>query len=221
MTAQDLLNLAIPAMRGSDTVQQTLDRMDEYKVSHLAVVEGQHYLGIIAEPLLLNQLDYSLTLSELPLEAKTGYVLAKQHFYDIYRTCADNNMSVVAVLDSELHYLGCTTLTDVAEAYGRIYSMQMPGAVLVISMNERDYSMAQIARLVESNNLRVLNSFVEMDEEDPQRISLTLKINNNESSRVVATLERFGYIVMAQYNALPGPDADRDRLDSLLHYLSV
>ena len=60
------------------------------------------------------------------------------------------------------------------------------------------------------------------DEIDPYRIRLTLKLNTDNLARITATLERFGYIVTAQFSGAAVPtDDEQERYDALLRYLSV
>ena len=89
-------------------------------------------------------------------------------------------------------------------------------------MDERDYSLTQISRYVEENNAKIISAHVAQDEIDPYRIRLTLKLNTDNLVRITATLERFGYVVTAQFSGTAVPnDDEQERYDSLLRYLSV
>ena len=60
------------------------------------------------------------------------------------------------------------------------------------------------------------------DEIDPYRIRLTLKLNTDNLARITATLERFGYVVTAQFSGTAVVNEDeQERYDALLRYLSV
>ena len=56
---------------------------------------------------------------------------------------------------------------------------------------------------------------------DHSKIKLTLKINKTEISRVVATLERFGYQLIAKYQEGPEISNEKERIDILLKYLDL
>ena len=60
-------------------------------------------------------------------------------------------------------------------------------------MNSSDYSLAELSRLVEENNARILSSSVRQDPADVGKIKVTLKINLEDISSIVATFERFEY----------------------------
>ena len=57
--------------------------------------------------------------------------------------------------------------------------------------------------------------------DDRGKIKLTLKINQLDLSRIVATLERFGYRVIGRYQEAPHDDDSKERLDMLMKYLNI
>jgi hypothetical protein len=97
----------------------------------------------------------------------------------------------------------------------------MPGSILVLSLNYADYSLAGISRLIEENNAKILSSIIKEDPLDPGKIRLTLKVNLGDMSRVVATLERFGYKVIGRYQESKPIENERERIDMLLRYLDI
>ena len=88
-------------------------------------------------------------------------------------------------------------------------------------MNHVDYSLAEISRLVEENHAKILSSIVKEDPLDPGKLRLTLKINQLDLSRIVATLERFGYKVIGRYHETKVLGDEKDRIDMLLRYLDI
>jgi hypothetical protein len=88
-------------------------------------------------------------------------------------------------------------------------------------MNHNDYSLAEISRLIEENRARVLSSIVKEDPLDPGKIRLTLKLNELDLSRIVATLERFNYKVIGRYQESKPLGSEKERIDMLLRYLDI
>ena len=88
-------------------------------------------------------------------------------------------------------------------------------------MSANDYSLAEIARLVESNNAKILSSSLKEDELDISKIKLTVKINQTDITHVIATLERFGYKVIAKYQETGQMEDQKERLDILMKYLDI
>jgi CBS domain-containing protein len=148
-------------------------------------------------------------------------VTENQHFYDVIKEAHQNALQVVAVVDELGKFRGVITLKDTVTALARTYATQSPGGIIVLSMREYDYSMAEIGRLVESNQAKILSSYLEPDPYDPTRIKVTLKLNLIDLSRVIATLERYNYRVIAKFQEMETVDYDKERLGLLLRYLDI
>jgi hypothetical protein len=116
--------------------------------------------------------------------------------------------------------VGVITISDTLTAFARS-SMQEPGGILVLLMDERDYSLSEVSRLVESNDAKILSSYVCTDKTDATRIKLTIKINRNDLSRIIATFERFSYNIVAKFHHTQGNEDDKERIDLLLRYLNM
>src|SRR6267143_2111492 len=113
---------------------------------------------------------------------------------------------------------GVITFQDIMTSFAQTASVQMQGGILVLSMDLVDYSLAEISRYIEENNAKVISSTMIEDPMDKGRIKLTLKINQLDLARIVATLERFGYRVIAHYQANRTESSDKERIDMLMRY---
>lgn len=221
MIAEALINPLIPALKRSDTAREALRQMDDLGLSQLPVVDKEAYQGFLSEEALLSLNDTKASIASLALQGSEAYVLNSQHVYDVFRASARYKTQVVAVLDNDSRYMGSVSTQDLLEAIGNTYSMQHQGGVLVISLYERDYSLSEISRLVESNAAKVLSANTDTEPSDVAKIRLTLKINQTDLSRIIATLERFGYNIVEQYHQTPNQSIDRERLDMLFRFLDI
>ncbi|MBF9255266.1 CBS domain-containing protein [Pontibacter sp. 172403-2] len=221
MIAEELINQMIPPLKLYDTVEKALRWMDEFHVNELPVVSNRRYLGLATEHNLIELDDRSLPLKEVTLEYQDVHVQQHQHFYDVMEAAIKNKIQVVVVFDEDQDYVGIITINDTLAAFGQMSALQGQGSILVLSMAERDYSLAQISRLIEEENVKILSAYVSPDELDPYQIKLTLKLNASDLTRIIATLERFEYRITAQFNDGAKYDVGRDRLDMLLKYLDI
>ena len=221
MIAEELINQMIPPLKLYDTVDKALRWMDEFRVNELPIVSNRKYMGLATELSLIELTDRSQPLKDLGLEHRDVHVMQRQHFYDVMEVAIKNKIQVVPVLDDEHEYMGIITINDTIAAFGQMSALQGQGSILVLSMPERDYSLSQISRLIEEENVKILSAYVSPDEMDPYNIKLTLKLNTTDPSRIIATLERFEYRITAQFNDSNDNDVGRDRLDMLLKYLDI
>ena len=220
--AEDLINEMIPPLKGSDTAAKAARWLDEFHVSQLPVLDDRLYRGLVTEADLADFDNPETLLSELALKYGDIFVRPDQHFYRVMELAIANSIQLVPVVDEEHQYAGVVTIADVLAAFGQQSSVGGQGGIIVLSMEERDYSLTQISRYVEENNAKILSAHVAKDEHDPYRIRLTLKLNTENLARIIATLERFGYSVTAQFSgATTVSEDEQERYDALLRYLSV
>jgi hypothetical protein len=97
-------------------------------------------------------------------------------------------------------------------------SMKEVGGILILEINNIDYSMAQIAQIVESNNARILSSYI-LTNSSSSKLEITLKINKLDLSSIIRTFERYDYVVKESFQKSMDNDDLQARFDSLMHYL--
>jgi hypothetical protein len=78
--------------------------------------------------------------------------------------------------------------------------------------------MAQIAQIVESNNARILSSYI-LTNSTSSKLEITLKINKLDLSSIIRTFERYDYVVKESFQKSMDNDDLQARFDSLMHYL--
>ena len=109
MIAQELIIDTVPPILANESCEKALIWMDEFKVSHLPVVEGVNYLGLVSDDMILDSNDADVEVGKMNLISSRPYVYAYQHIYEVMKLMADLNISVVPILDKNENYLGLTT----------------------------------------------------------------------------------------------------------------
>ena len=221
MIAEELINQMLPPLKTTDTAEKARHWMDEFRISQLPVVKNQEYQGLINEDTLLQAESATLRMDEVKLTCENVYAVRYQHFYDVLKLALDNQIQAIAVLDEEKHFMGAITVNDTLLAFAQSVGMQEQGGIIVLLIDERDYSLSEISRLVESNDAKILSSHASTDAYDKTKTRLTLKINRNDISRIISTLERFDYHIVAQFQNTELETSDKERLDLLLKYLNI
>lgn len=221
MTAEELINHMIPPLKVTDDAHKAIVWMEEFRCNHLPVVDDGQLLGFISEEIILESNDIGKRLSDFQLTAQKCSVPLNAHFYEILKVAGDNKLQIVAVHNDARQYAGVITIQDILATFAQSASVQMPGAIIVLSMDLVDYSLAEISRYVEENNAKIISSTMVEDPMDKGKIKLTLKINQVDIKRIVATLERFNYRVIARYKETPHEDHEKEKIDLLLRYLEI
>ncbi|MGN6180520.1 MAG: CBS domain-containing protein [Mucilaginibacter sp.] len=220
MYAIELISDAIAPVHTSDTIQRVLERMAEFRISHLPIVNEEQFLGLLSEDDFANVTDNQVEVGALGLSLVNPYVLTDQHIYDVIRLFCEQKLSVVPVLDHKKNYLGLITINAMNEYFARITAADQAGGIIVLEINNKNNSLAHMAQIVESDNAQILSSYV-YAYPDSTRMEVTLKVNKQDISAIVATFLRYDYDVKATFHNVGDNDGSKDRYDSLMNYLNL
>jgi predicted transcriptional regulator len=220
MRAIDLITDEIPPLTHSDTGETALNWMEEFKVSHLPVLKLGNFVGVISESDILDKMDLEKSLDELFQHLPRPYVISTDHIYQILSRISELKLSVIPILDDKENYIGCTTVQHLMSRIANTGSIKENGGILVLEMAHCDYSMAQIGQIVESNDAKILSSYI-MSSPDSTSIEVTLKINKIELDRIIRTFERYDYIIKASFQKSVYQEDLIYRYDALMNYLNL
>ncbi len=219
MVAESLISNVIIPLRTSDTGDEALSMMNDFYVHHLPIVNNEQLLGVISENDILNY-DANEAVGSYSLSLRRPYVNAKDHIYEVMRQLALGELSVIPVVDDENNYLGVVTQEDLLRYFASTFSFAEPGSIIVLEINKRDYSLAEIARIVESENATILSNFI-TSQPDSLKMEVTIKVNRQNIQSIIATFQRFDYLIKASFNESEYIDSLKERYDSLMSYLNV
>jgi len=220
MLAIELIADAIPPVNTSDSIQKVIDRMIEFRVRHLPIVNEEQFLGLLAEDDLVGETDYQTPIGALALSLVNPYVLEDQHIYDVIRMFYERQLTVVPVLDAKKNYLGLISVNALTEYFARLTAVEQPGGIIVLEINDKNNSLAHMSQIVESDNAQILSSYVRSFP-DSTRLEVTLKVNKQDISAIISTFLRYEYNIKATFNHTGDNDNSRDRYDSLMNYLNL
>ena len=219
MQASELISSSIISLHPDDDGLKALSLMDDLRISHLPVIRNQFYLGLISENEILQWQSTDELLEEHLPNLMAPFVLRSQHLFDIIEILEANSLSVVPVLSEEKKYVGAISNRKLLYTIAKSAAVQNIGGVIVLEMNQNDYSMSEIASIIESNNAKILSSYI-TSVPDSTKMELTIKINITELDSIIADLRRFEYKVMASYNDSNSKDDLMERYESLMRYLN-
>lgn len=223
MLAATLINPMIPILKLTDTVGTALDWMDEFRTRQLVVADSGIYKGIVSEDILFDISDTTQPLSRIIIQHEDVFAVEDNHPYELLRLVTQFSLDVIPVVNENKNVTGTILVRDLVERFVSELGIQEKGAVLVLKIAERDYSLSEISRLIESNGTKVLSSYYSSSESlHPADTSLlTLKLNRTNINPIIATLERFGYDIEEAHANDPIESVDQERLDMLLRYLAT
>jgi acetoin utilization protein AcuB len=221
MLAKDLISDIIPALRTSDSGQKALYWMDIFRISHLPIVNNEDFLGLISDKDI-----YDYNMAEEPIGNHTlslfsPYVTEDQHVYEVIELASRLSLSIIPVLSNNSHYKGVITQNDLIHYFADFSALKEPGAIIILEMSIHDYSLSQIAQIVESNDAKILSLYIS-SHSSSTRLELTLKINKSDLTSIIQTFTRYNYTIQSTF--MDHDDMDslyENRYDMFMKYLSI
>ena len=221
MLAKTMITGNITPLRTSDSGTVALGLMEEYRVSHMPIVNDVDFLGLISDTDIYNMNSFDDPVGNHPLSLTGAYVAENDHIYEVIKAFAEHQLTLLPVVGERNQYLGVITLQSLSGHLAAITAVNNPGGIIVLEVNEKDYSLSEIAQIVESNDAKVLSLYLDSIP-DSTRLEITMKLNRIELGAVLQTFNRYNYFIKASYS-----DKDvynegiRERFDSLMNYLNI
>lgn len=219
MLNKELISATIPTLNLNDSVFQALELMAEFHVMQLAVVADDKYLGLVSEEDLMN-VDENQTLQSLEAHFAHAAVKANTHFMEAVQVVNDHNLSIIPVVEPENVFAGVITATDLLRQLGKVTGASEPGGIIVLEMEQRNFSFSEISKLVETNDAQITQLNTHWDGNNGS-FFVTLKINKFEISDIVATFQRYEYQVKYYFGEEQYENELRSNYDHLMNYLSI
>ena len=221
MIASSLLSNVVPVLKKDDTCAQALGWMDLFRVSHLPVLEGETYVGLLSDEIMYTHGSIHDTIGMLDIPREMTFVYEDVHMYDVIGVASSRLLSVVPVLNRKEVYQGSILLTDILHNIDKLLCIDDPGGIIVLEVNKIDYSLAEVAQIVEYNEAKVLSCYVTCMP-DSNKVEITLKVNTARIETILDTFIRYRYVIKNTF--VSGEDINeemRDRYGQLLKFMEM
>lgn len=221
MVAEQIMSDVVPALKPRDYCNTALSWMEVFKISHLPVVQNQVFRGMVSDTMIYDANTFDVPVAEL----KNNYIKAQvephQHILEIINTFHKYRLTALPVVKDEKMFKGLITLPTLIESLSDLFAADSPGSIIILEIHANDYSLSQIAQIVESNEARILACYIS-NIPDSMRMRVTLKVNKNDLTSIIRTFERYEYEISASYSEENKiDDVIQDRFDSFMQYLDI
>lgn len=214
----DFINNNIKPLRTTDTIADAQDLFAEYPFSHFPVLEEGIYLGCAgAEDVEL--IDIEKTIGDNRYNLERFFARDTMIWLDVLEVFAKNETNLVPVLDKDNKYLGYYEITDIITFFHDTPFLKEDGGILIVEKGIADYTMSQVAQIVESNNGRLLGAFI--SEANHDKVQITLKISLGGLSEIIQTFRRYNYEIISEHQEDAYLNTLKDRSDYLDRYLNI
>ena len=194
--------------------------MNDNHVTHLPIVEGEKYIGIISEEDLLQVDNDHAELETMQQSFGNASVKGNDHFLKTIQVAAENGLSVVPVVTNDNEIIGAVVYNDLLKYASEFMSLNEPGGLIVLEMEGHQYSFNEISKLVETNDAQITQLNTSNDPETGM-MEVTIRINKPEVSDIVATFQRYEYNVKHFFGEELYANELRSNYDNLMNYLKI
>jgi predicted transcriptional regulator len=219
MLAATITVQGFPLLHLEDKVSFALQCMEDFDVQELAVVKEDYFLGLVQKADLLDT-DEAATLMVLSDRLKKIMIADTAHFLTALDLFSKHQLSILPVLNEQLECIGMIPQKSLNDAVAKFLGVDAPGAIIVLSVAPYQYSLAEMSRLVESNNAQILQLNSYFDEINGAMI-ITLKINKDEAQAIIATFQRYDYQLVKYFGKTPLHNDIEAHYHHLMNYLDV
>lgn len=220
MIAKELISSIIPVLHPVDTGTRALRLMNEYHLSHLPLVVEEKYMGLVEEEEILDWDDPDMLLEAMHLDEFRPSVKEYDQLLEVLKVCSEYKLTAVPVVTNENHLLGMITQEGLVQSLTHITGAREAGGVLVLEMEAKDYSVAEIGRIAESNDVILLSIYAYTDTSGGL-LNVLLKTNRIDLQALKATFERFNYTVKFMFTEKDGDNELQKNYDLFMNYLSM
>lgn len=221
MIAQNLLSEVVPPLRLTDTGQKALNWMEVFRISHLPIVDNKRLVALVSDKII-----YDLNIIEKPMGEYVSHMLSpfvrsNQHIYEVFSALSMLKLSAIPVLDLYDEYIGIITVFDLVQKFSDLVAVKEPGGIIVLEINSIDYSLPQIAQIVEGNDAKILSFYIHQHP-DSRLMNVTLKTNVVDLSAIIQTFVRYDYNIKAVYMDDSNiKNLYDDRFDQLMKFMNM
>jgi len=219
MLTTEYITNDVKALTLSNTIADAKELFHDSIFTHIPVVEDNEFLGLIAESDLLAYDDTHKKLHEIRFSLASFFAYDDVVWLDLIKIFSLNEANVLPVLNKKNAYLGYYELADILHFLSNTPFLQELGNILIVSKNKLDYSISQIAQIVESNDAKLYGVFVSGNE--GENIILTIKLYSDNINDVIHTFRRYDYHIILGVKEDEYLDDLKNRSDYLQKYLSI
>ncbi|WP_396178000.1 acetoin utilization protein acuB [Flavobacterium sp.] len=218
MEITDYINNDYKPLPIQENISNVQDFFSDVAFSHFPVVDERVYLGSInADD--AETYDSEKKINDYRFNLDGFYARTTMVWLDVLEIFAQNQTNIVPVLTPENRYVGYYEIQDVVRFFYDTPFLREQGGIVIVEKELLDYSMSQIAQIVESNGGRILGSF--LSNSTSNLVQITLKIASGSVNEIIQTFRRYGYVIISENQEDTYLESLKERSDYLDKYLNI
>ena len=206
------------AIDSNDSIAVIQDFFSDLHFSHFPIVEEGVYIGSIASE-DIETFDSDKKASDYRFALEGFFTRTNTIWLDVLEIFAKNHTNLVPVLDENNSYVGYYEIEDIMKFFHETPFLKEPGGIIIVKKGVLDYSMSQIAQIIESNNGKLLGLFI--SEAEVNSVEVTIKIALGSMNEILQTFRRYNYEIISEHQEENYINNLKERSDYLDKYLNI
>lgn len=222
MLAKELLNTDFKPIVPNSKISAVLAKMDAWHVTQVPVLEPStgKLVGMVQFRDIADRSDETELVHSLQLHNPV-FVYEGQHLFEVARLMLLHEVRLLPVVDEHGTYVGVIEKKDILEAFSKMLNITTTGSVITVDIAQEDFTISELVHLIEMEGAKVLGLTVNQPVDDGQRLKISIKISHVDTSAVVSSLVRHGYMTTTENRHDLLQTDISSRADELLRYLDV
>lgn len=206
------------AINSQEKIADVQDFFAEVPFSHFPILNDGVFIGSISAD-DVDTFDSDKMVNDYRYTLEAFFARDTMIWLDVLEVFAKNHTNIVPVLNEENNYSGYYELEDIVKFFHETPFLKEPGGIIVVQKNTIDYSMSQVAQIVESNNGKPLGMFV--SEANPETIQITVKTTLGAMNDIIQTFRRYNYEIISEHHEDNYLNSLKERSEYLDKYLNI
>lgn len=202
----------------SDSIEKAQRFFNKNKHSHFPVILDGNYIGSIQSEDVFT-FEASHQINDYLYTCEQFFVRENTPWLDVLETFAQNNTDIMPVLSLDNKYIGFYELNAIYNVLTDTPFIREIGGSLVVEIPTKDYSMSQIAQIIESNNSKILGSIISYSND--HLVQVTLKVVSGNMNEIIQSFRRFNYNIVSNHHDDSYLEKLSERSAYLDKYLSI
>ena len=215
MLIENYISKDFPTFDIQDLAEEAFEVANDFDFSHIFVEKNGVFLGAIGKVFLAE--NSSEKLEKLMVYAEKFSIIDQSTILDGIKLFHTFNTNVIPILNKNEEYQGYISWEDVSTELSKYPFFSENGALLTVEIPRKNYTLVEIAKIVESNNCKFYGAIVSEMNDDFVRV--TMRISNENLSSVDETFERYGYVIIQKFYTDEKEELLKSRYQFMQKYL--
>jgi len=208
----------IKPLKATSNIGEAQQLFNQLTYSHIPIQKEGIYIGCLSET-DAHCFDSGKPITEYLYTLEGFFVRRSTLWLDVLEAFAQKDTNIMPVLSDNNEYLGYYELNDIISMFNQTPFFSEPGGILIVEKGYNDYSFSEICQIVESNNGKLLGTFISKTEND--MVQITLKIGNSGLNDIIQSFRRYSYNIISGHEDDTFVQNLKDRSDYLNKYLNL